>query len=602
MAPLSWAGVRQGSRACARLHSDRRINVLALAMLLLSACGGSGSSGSTTGGSTPPPPPPPPLGVSMSASPLSVTGSATTAQSAPTGSFQVAISGAQQGQQLYLSGKHSTLGIATLSDASGPFPITVTIQFKSPASLGAGVYHDQVEVLVCYDQACTQQVTNSPQTVQVTYTVTAPPVTQLSSLSPTSAVAGGPAFTLDATGQNFTSQSTVQWNGSPRTTTFVSATQLTAQITASDIATAGSVPVTVSDPVNGLSNAVNFTIQLAPPTTASLLAVTNATPGTIDILTIDTTTGVPTPIAANPLPDGPTPSAVVIDPAKRFLYVASTSGEVRGYLINPSTLNLTPVSGSPFSTSAAQAVAIAIDPSGQFVVTANGSANTLSVFKIGSTGTLAEVAGSPFAAGADPSAIVFAPGQYVYAANTTGGSVAAYSMNVTSGALTPVAGSPFPAGGSPNGLVVDAAGAHVYATESQPNGVAGFTIDATTGALTAISGSPFAASYAISSPVMDAEGKRLHTANGTNIDCFLVDPSSALTEIGLSYTNGHAIALALDGPDNFMYVLDNIDNQIEVFSIDPSSGALTLLTGSPFALFPGASSQNLGPNAIAVQH
>jgi 6-phosphogluconolactonase (cycloisomerase 2 family) len=305
-----------------------------------------------------------------------------------------------------------------------------------------------------------------------------------------------------------------------------------------------------------------------PPTSATLLAVTNATTGTIDILTIDRKTGTPTPIAGNPLPDGPTPSAVAIDPQKRFLYVTSTSGEVRGYLIDPSTLKLTAVTGSQFST-----------------------------------GALTEVAGSPFAAGADPSALVVAASKYVYAANTAGHSVSAYSMDTTSGALTPVAGSPFPTGGSPNGLVVDQAGAHVYATESQPNELSGFSIDASTGALTAIPGSPFAASYAIQSPVIDAEGKRLHVANGTDVDCFLVDASSAaLTEIGLSSTNGRAIALALDGPDNFLYVLDNVDNQIEVFSIDPIGGSLALIAGSPFALFPGASNQNLGPNAIAVQH
>jgi len=282
--------------------------------------------------------------------------------------------------------------------------------------------------------------------------------------------------------------------------------------------------------------------------------------------------------------------------------VTSTSGEVREYLIDPSTLNLTAVTGSPISTSA-QSVAIAIDPRGQFVLTANGSANTVSVFKIGSTGALTEVAGSPFAAGADPSALVVAASKYVYAANTAGHSVSAYSMDTTSGALTPVAGSPFPTGGSPNGLVVDQAESHVYATESQPNELSGFSIDASTGALTAIPGSPFAASYAIQSPVMDAEGKRLHVANGTDVDCFLVDASSAaLTEIGLSFTNGRAVALALDGPDNFLYVLDNVDNQIEVFSIDPTGGSLALIAGSPFALFPGASNQNLGPNAIAVQH
>jgi 6-phosphogluconolactonase (cycloisomerase 2 family) len=102
---------------------------------------------------------------------------------------------------------------------------------------------------------------------------------------------------------------------------------------------------------------------------------------------------------------------------------------------------------------------------------------------------------------------------------------------------------------------------------------------------------------------MDAQGTRLHASNGTDVDCFLVDASSgALTEVGLSGTNGRAVALALDGPDNFLYALDNVGNQIEVFSVNPTDGALTLITGSPFALFPGAGSQNLGPNAISVQH
>ena len=40
-------------------------------------------------------------------------------------------------------------------------------------------------------------------------------------------------------GTGFVGKSVVNWNGSPRTTTFVSKSQLTAAITASDIAKAG---------------------------------------------------------------------------------------------------------------------------------------------------------------------------------------------------------------------------------------------------------------------------------------------------------------------------------------------------------------------------
>ena len=84
----------------------------------------------------------------------------------------------------------------------------------------------------------------------------------LSSLSPNSASAGGPAFTLTVNGSNFVSGSVVRWNGAARSTTFVSATQLTAAIPVSDIVTAGSAQVTVINPAGGgTSNALTFTIN-----------------------------------------------------------------------------------------------------------------------------------------------------------------------------------------------------------------------------------------------------------------------------------------------------------------------------------------------------
>jgi N,N-dimethylformamidase beta subunit-like, C-terminal/Domain of unknown function (DUF4082)/Bacterial Ig domain len=82
----------------------------------------------------------------------------------------------------------------------------------------------------------------------------------LSSLSPSSAVAGGPAFTLTVTGSNFASGAAVRWDGSSRTTTFVSSSQLTAAITAADIAVAGTVQVSVVNPGGSVSNALPFTI------------------------------------------------------------------------------------------------------------------------------------------------------------------------------------------------------------------------------------------------------------------------------------------------------------------------------------------------------
>ena len=86
----------------------------------------------------------------------------------------------------------------------------------------------------------------------------------LDSIAPESTLEGGPAFALTVNGRNFTADSVVQWNGSPRQTTFVSATQLVAAIAADDIATAGSVSVTVFSPALGGETSGPRTFKVLP--------------------------------------------------------------------------------------------------------------------------------------------------------------------------------------------------------------------------------------------------------------------------------------------------------------------------------------------------
>ncbi|NUM49089.1 MAG: right-handed parallel beta-helix repeat-containing protein, partial [Anaerolineales bacterium] len=62
------------------------------------------------------------------------------------------------------------------------------------------------------------------------------------------AVADAADFTLTLTGAGFTENSIVRWNGADRPTTFVSATTLTAEISATDVDEVGSFSVTVYDP------------------------------------------------------------------------------------------------------------------------------------------------------------------------------------------------------------------------------------------------------------------------------------------------------------------------------------------------------------------
>jgi len=83
-------------------------------------------------------------------------------------------------------------------------------------------------------------------------------------LQPTNAPAGT-GFTLTVNGTNFVQSSVVNFNGTAQTTTFVNAGQLTATITAAEMATGSAVPVNVSvttaPPGGGTTGNLPFTIN-----------------------------------------------------------------------------------------------------------------------------------------------------------------------------------------------------------------------------------------------------------------------------------------------------------------------------------------------------
>ena len=122
----------------------------------------------------------------------------------------------------------------------------------------------------------------------LTFTVTAQNA-NVRSLSPTSAVAGGPALTLGVNGFPNSSFSggaifpgaVVQWNGTPLATTYVSSYELTAQVPASLIATPGTANVTIVNPGGSPGMAAVFTILAASPPALASLSPTSATVGSV---------------------------------------------------------------------------------------------------------------------------------------------------------------------------------------------------------------------------------------------------------------------------------------------------------------------------------
>ncbi len=98
------------------------------------------------------------------------------------------------------------------------------------------------------------------------------PIPNTTGTFPSSVAVGSAGFNLAVYGNNFVPGSTVYFNGNARSTAYVSSTQLTGAILASDLDNVGTFNVTVINPGpgGGTSNAQIFTVGNLIPSTSSI--------------------------------------------------------------------------------------------------------------------------------------------------------------------------------------------------------------------------------------------------------------------------------------------------------------------------------------------
>ncbi len=99
----------------------------------------------------------------------------------------------------------------------------------------------------------------------------------LTTISPATVAAGSAAFTLTATGTNFTSGTQILWDGVAQPTQVVSTTQLTTSVTAAQIAAAGTVSIRVMKSDTTTSGAMTLTITGSGSQTFSLTSISPST-------------------------------------------------------------------------------------------------------------------------------------------------------------------------------------------------------------------------------------------------------------------------------------------------------------------------------------
>jgi 6-phosphogluconolactonase len=285
----------------------------------------------------------------------------------------------------------------------------------------------------------------------------------------------------------------------------------------------------------------------------------------------------------------------------KFLYVINDV-DISGYTVNSSTGAVTPSPGSAFVTGETSCPDLAAaSPSGKFLFVPDACSDTVLVYSIDqTTGALTAVAGSPFATGATghliEQPVVDPTGKFLYVPTTSTDQIFGFTI-AANGSLTAITGSPFAAGGGES-LTIVPSGKFLYeADSSSSNGtILGFSINATSGALTPISGPPFNLSSQPKFIVASPTGNFLYlTAPDTaNLLILTYDPSTgAVTETtGSPFASGSLNPEALDisPTGKFLYVTNLGDPEstpavagsVLAFSINASTGALTAVPGSPY--------------------
>jgi uncharacterized protein (TIGR03437 family) len=443
-------------------------------------------------------------------------------------------------------------------------------------------------------------------------------------LTPNAAPAGSPSVPLTVTGSGFASGSTVTFNGTPLATNFVSSTDLTATVPASDLASAGTFPVTVSNPApgGGTSAPVNFTVGQSTPSqnpqpSISELSPTSATAGSGPLMPTITGTG----------------------------FIASSSVTFNGVshttsVLSPTLLTIT-LSASDLATAGSFPIVVTNPAPGggasnqvNFVVTPSNAPTSYTISTV--TGcppsTSLSGDGGPAASAClyDPRGVALDAAGNLYIADTGNARVRKVS---TSGIITTVAGGgsaqPGDGGaatsaylGNIEGLALDAAG-NIYFADWQGNRIRKVS---PSGIITTVAGSGNfgysgdggpAINASLSAPfavAVDASGD-IYIADYTNNRVRKVSASGIITtaagngNAGYSGDGGPATSAQLNGPigvavdpSGDVYIADSQNYRIRKLS---SNGAIATIAGNGGDGYSGdgglaTSAELAGPCGVAL--
>jgi hypothetical protein len=313
------------------------------------------------------------------------------------------------------------------------------------------------------------------------------------------------------------------------------------------------------------------------------------------------------------------------DPKHRFLYVegpgatAGSQTDIAEFRVNSTTGAITPLPGSPFGASFQQQQLAfgVIRPDLKFAYILDFlSVNILHIISMNpTTGAMVKEVGTFNLPGSGDFLfnLAFDPtGHFLYVAEGELNAIDAFVSNSTTGALTPVRGSPFiprgsvASGCSPRasfcgGAVAISGNHHLYYVSVTFDGVSEFVINPNTGALTELPTSP------APNPAHSGLGVRV-APNGKHL--YVNAPSEFAQNFVVAYTinpttgkltrvagspfkvPGQDTSMDIDETGRFLYTANG--NTISAFHINSTTGVLTRVPGSPYSA--------TGNTAITIVH
>ncbi|HBE76544.1 MAG TPA: hypothetical protein DDW65_01995 [Firmicutes bacterium] len=179
---------------------------------------------------------------------------------------------------------------------------------------------------------------------------------------------------------------------------------------------------------------------------------------------------------------------------------------------------------------------------------------------------------------------------FVYVTNGLN-NISGYTINATTGKLQEIGGSPFTTDSGPISVTADPNGKFIYVANKNSGNISAYTINTTTGALSPILGSPFPAGAGPISVTVDPNGKYLYVANsgdGINpgeISAYTIDSTTGALALisGSPFSAGiYPFLVVADPLGRYVYAANLLGNNISAYTIN-SGGVLAPVTGSPFS-------------------